>query len=130
CRCGFFYPLLGGAFFHPLLGGAPRRGASAGTPTGDELVAARKIVKGGVPATPQRDNLVASARRHFRHRHGRHAGAYLWFRGGSLQNHRSTGPRRRINFPSQITRLGSSATDIRTADLIRQSFVVGEIFVL
>src|SRR5262245_26392193 len=77
-----------------------------------------------------RDNLVACARRHFRHRHVRHAGAYLWFRGGSLQNHRSTGPRRSINFPSQTTRLGSSATDNRTADLIRQSFVVGEIFVL
>src|SRR5262245_31238894 len=45
----------------------------------------------------------------------------LWFRGGSLQNHRSTGPRRSINFPSQTTRLGSSATDNRTADLIRQS---------
>src|SRR5262245_35904015 len=50
----------------------------------------------------------------------------LWFRGGSLQNHRSTGPRRSINFPSQTTRLGSSATDNRTADLIRQSLEVDE----
>jgi hypothetical protein len=107
----------------------PRRGGHrAGTPTPDRFAAQRPRNLWRQPTDhASSNNLLASTRGHFRHRHVRHAGAYLWFRGGSLQNHRSTGPRSSISFPSQTTRLGSSATDNGTADLIRQSLAVGDI---